>query len=77
MAEYKVGQKYFYLGSTPCTIMGETLEAGGVNKDTAIIQIETVSGTPITFLYKLAYRYLADKKKRMFEKWEPKEPSKE
>lgn len=69
---YKVGETYFYLGKTRCQIVGETLKPGGVNADEAIIQIETVQGTAITFLYKLADRYLSEKQVPFLQKWQTK-----
>lgn len=69
MANYKVGQTYFYLGRTRCTVMAETLKPGGVNADEAIIQIETAQGTPITFLYKFADRYLSETQIPIWKKW--------
>lgn len=66
---YKVGQTYYLLGRTKCTVIAETLKGGGVNADEALIQVETVSGTPYTFLYKTADRYLSEKQIGLFKKW--------
>lgn len=67
--QYKVGETYFYLGRTRCTIEAETLKGGGANADDAIIQIRTAQGTPVVFLYKTADRYLSEKQIGIFQKW--------
>lgn len=69
MATYKVGQTYYYLGRTRCTIEAETLEGGGVNLGSALIQIRTANGTPIVFLYKTAGAYLSEKQIPIWKKW--------
>ena len=35
--QYKVGETYYYLGRTRCTIEAETLKGAGVNADEALI----------------------------------------
>lgn len=65
----KVGDTFYYLGRTRCTVIGETLKPGDGNKDEALVQIETVSGTPITFLFKTAPRYLSEKQIPIWKKW--------
>ena len=65
----KVGDEFFYLGRTRCTVNGSTLEPGGVNADKALIEIKTVQGTPHTFLYKNAPQYLSEKQIGFLQKW--------
>jgi len=59
----------FYFHRTRCTVMGETLKPGSGNIAEAVVQIETVSGTPYTFLYTLSARYLSEKPTPYFKKW--------
>ncbi len=65
----KVGDTFYYLGRTRCTVVAETLKGGGVNMDEALGQIETVSGTPVVFLFKTASRYLSEKQIPIWKKW--------
>ncbi len=65
----KVGDEFFYLGRTRCTVNGSTLKPGGINSDEALIEIKTVQGTPHTFLYMNAPDYLSEKQLSLFERW--------
>lgn len=65
----KAGDTFYYLGRTRCTVIGETLKPGGVNMEDAIVQVETVSGSPITFLYTASARYLSEKPIPFYKKW--------
>lgn len=64
----KVGDVFYYLGRTQSTVVAETKQGGGVNDD-ALVQIETVSGTPIVFLYSTAGRYLSTTKRPWYKSW--------
>ena len=65
----KVGDIFYYLGRTQCTVVAETLKPGGVNASEALVQIETVSGTPIIFLYSTSGRYLSTTKRPFYKSW--------
>ena len=64
----KKGDK-FYFNRTRCEVRGETLKPGDGNLSEAIVAIETVSGTPHTFLYTDSARYLSEKPTPLFKKW--------
>lgn len=59
----------FYFRRIRCTVIGTTLKPGGVNADEAVVQIETIAGTPYTFLYSASGRYLTEKAVPIFGKW--------
>lgn len=65
----KKGDIFYYLGRTRCRVIGETLNPGDGNKAEAVVQIETVSGTPVTFLYTAAGRYLSATQIPFYKKW--------
>jgi hypothetical protein len=69
MATYKVGETYYYLGRTRCTVEAETLKGGGANIDEAVLQVRTANGTPILMLYKTAENYLSEKRIGLLQKW--------
>lgn len=68
MADYKVGQEYWY-GRTRCKIEAENLKGGGVNLDDALIQIRTANGSPVVLFYKTAHLYLSETRPSLFKKW--------
>lgn len=65
----KVGDIFYLLGRTKCEVIAETLKGGGANIDEALVQIETVQGTPFTFLYKTSARYLSETKIPLMKSW--------
>ena len=65
----RIGDTFYWLGRTRCEVVAETLKGGGVNLDEALVQVETVSGTPYLFLYKTSARYLSAKQIPIFKKW--------
>ena len=65
----RVGDTFYWLGRTRCEVVAETLRPGDGNKDEAVVQVETVSGTPYLFLYKTSARYLSAKHIGYFKKW--------
>ena len=65
----RVGDTFYWLGRTRCTVIAETLKGGGVNIDEAVVQVETVSGTPYVFLYKTSARYISAKHIGFLKKW--------
>jgi len=68
MADYKVGQEYWY-GRTRCKIEAESLRPGDGNINEALIQIRTANGSPVVLFYKTAHLYLSETRPPLFKKW--------
>lgn len=67
---YKKGQTLFYLGKTRSTVIHNTLKAGGVNADEAVLFLRTVQGTCIAIPVAEQELFVSETQLPFLQKWQ-------
>ena len=66
--KYKKGDVVYYLGRTRATVLGNTLDPGGINADEAVLFLKTAQGSSVVVPVAFQDEFISEKQIKVWQR---------